>query len=84
MNDEDKILVPIIWKNSGQNVYVCGTFPNYNYSKLSDVCSDPNALEKSILIWLKPGKYYYNFIVDGERKIDEAKPIEFMDGNINK
>ena len=69
--------------NEGENVYITGTFQDYRLIKLSDISySRSGVAQKSVILWLKPGIYYYKFIVDGKELLDQTKKIEFYNGKI--
>ena len=63
MNNFDRVLVPISWKNEGKEVILKGNFPDFPTVKMQDVYSLNSKSEKSTLLWLPTGKYYYSFLV---------------------
>jgi hypothetical protein len=71
--EDDKILVPITWNRGGTNVMISGTFEEYDLTLLTENQMNESK-EKSALLWLRPGIYYYKFIVDGREELDEMKP----------
>ena len=78
MNNFDRVLVPISWKNEGKEVILKGNFPDFPKVKMQDVYSLNSKSEKSTLLWLPTGKYYYSFLVDGKEQIDLSKPTEII------
>ena len=82
MNNFDRVLVPITWKNEGTEVILKGNFPDFPSIKMQDVYSINSKSEKSTLLWLPPGKYFYSFIVDGTEKIDIDKPKETIKNKV--
>ena len=78
MNNFDRVLVPISWKNEGKEVILKGNFPDFPTVKMQDVYSLNSKSEKSTLLWLPTGKYYYSFLVDGKEQIDLSKPTEII------
>lgn len=55
---------------------------DYNYLKLNVNSNDRINNEQTAIIYLKPGVYYYIFIVDGEEVVDENKPKKYYQGKV--
>jgi hypothetical protein len=68
----------------GKDIFITGNLGEYNMTKLSDTSNDRMLLgennEKSVLLWLLPGKYYYRFLVDGIEVLDDSRPVKLFKG----
>jgi len=67
------IPVPFFWKYGGNEVYVCGSFSQWQVKK--KMVKEPHEKYFKLEIGLAPGIYQYKYIVDGEWKCDLGEPL---------
>lgn len=77
MDETNNAMICFTWNKSGDIVYVTGAFNSYNLLKLE---SDNMTNEKRATIWVKPGKVFYRYVVDGRELCDLDKPSEIVNG----
>ena len=59
--------VPVVWKYPGKEVYVSGEWNDFAQTELL------GEQEKIAILWLRPGTYFYRFLVDGSYTFDPLK-----------
>lgn len=68
------------WANGGKEVFISGTFNSWQ-QKIPMKASHGDF---TAILSLPPGTYYYKYIVDGEWRTDDSKPVaRDPDGNLN-
>ena len=67
MNNFDRVLVPITWKNEGTEVILKGNFPDFPSIKMQDVYSINSKSEKSSADYNVTNIYYADNIISGEK-----------------
>jgi len=74
LNDVISLMeIEFIWPYGGKEVYVAGTFNDWNKIKMFPQTYPPNLY--SVKVDLLPGKYEYKFVVDGVWCYDSMKPL---------
>jgi hypothetical protein len=78
----DSIIVFHIKNNRAKSVMLAGSFNDWNPNTLAMKKTDSGWVRE---LKLRPGKYWYKFIVDGEWRVDENNQVKENDGfgNIN-
>ncbi|KAG8532119.1 uncharacterized protein KY384_003756 [Bacidia gigantensis] len=66
------VLTTLYWKQSGQKVYVTGTFTNW--SRKYRMNKDPVTGYLSAHLQLPPGTHHVKFIVDGDMQLSDELP----------
>jgi len=65
--EEGLVAVPVVWKYPGREVYVTG---DLNAFAMTELVGEQ---EKTVVFWLRPGLYFYRFLVDGSFTFDPLK-----------
>jgi hypothetical protein len=65
--EEGLVAVPVVWKYPGREVYVSGEWNDFALTELV------GEQEKIAILWLRPGGYFYRFLVDGSYTFDPLK-----------
>lgn len=65
--EEGLAAVPVVWRYPGREVYVTGNLNDFAMTELM------GEQEKIAVFWLRPGLYFYRFLVDGSFTFDPLK-----------